>query len=147
MMRQDSRAPPPAPYPGQLIMHTGPVVAPAQPMPSSVIVVTVVDPSLPAVGADARVSSRDDDDDDNDEYDYGYSRFTDDIAAAVAAAAAPPPDDGCRRCRPPRPPPLERLPNEVLLHILGFLDVDDLLSASRVRVACPVGPPACLPAR
>ncbi|OAA51520.1 F-box domain, Skp2-like protein [Metarhizium rileyi] len=29
--------------------------------------------------------------------------------------------------------PLERLPNEVLLHVLGFLDVSDLLAASRIN--------------
>lgn len=29
---------------------------------------------------------------------------------------------------------LEQLPNEVLFHILGFLDVNDLLSTSRVGV-------------
>lgn len=36
----------------------------------------------------------------------------------------------------PRQPTLEGLPNEVLFHILGFLDVDDLLSASRVGNWC-----------
>ena len=42
-------------------------------------------------------------------------------AAAAAAVAAP----------------LERLPVEVLFHIMGFLDVNDLLSASRVRNPLP----------
>ncbi|EFZ02317.2 F-box-like domain protein [Metarhizium robertsii] len=49
--------------------------------------------------------------------------------------------DGCHRNTPDRSSmvttllrssaPLERLPNEVLLHILGFLDVSDLLATSR----------------
>lgn len=32
------------------------------------------------------------------------------------------------------PPCLETLPSEVLAHIAGFLDVDDLLRASRVSI-------------
>lgn len=35
-----------------------------------------------------------------------------------------------------QPPALDVLPNEVLLHILGFLDVSDLLSTSRVSQHC-----------
>jgi hypothetical protein len=34
-------------------------------------------------------------------------------------------------------PSLETLPNEVLFHIMGFLDVNDLLSTSRVSIDCP----------
>jgi hypothetical protein len=34
-------------------------------------------------------------------------------------------------------PSLENLPNEVLFHIMGFLDVNDLLSTSRVSIDCP----------
>lgn len=33
----------------------------------------------------------------------------------------------------PRRPPLERLPNELLLHILTFLDIPDLLTATRLN--------------
>lgn len=36
---------------------------------------------------------------------------------------------------PGSPGSLERLPNEVLLHVLGFLDVSDLLATSRVSLS------------
>lgn len=35
-------------------------------------------------------------------------------------------------------PSLEQLPVEILLHVLGFLDVDDLLSTSRVSRLLPM---------
>ena len=39
-------------------------------------------------------------------------------------------DSECEGCRIS----LDELPNEVLMHILGFLDVSDLLATSRVRL-------------
>lgn len=66
---------------------------------------------------DARPSGGDDDDD------------IDDDVRRYLAAVRPPLDSSNG---------IEELPNEVLLHVLGYLDVNDLLATSRVSLMCPV---------
>ncbi|KAM0343475.1 hypothetical protein ACHAPU_008506 [Fusarium lateritium] len=43
---------------------------------------------------------------------------------------------------PTQSPSLENLPNEVLFHIMGFLDVNDLLSTSRNQADVEIGKPS-----